>query len=130
MMNNIRLKVDNLVLDRVELVIWEPLGQILKVHITMASINVSRTIVLENGEIDTTRHPVYDQWGVICSSRDAIEDGGTISSLKRRRQEIFRTPLPIMVSRHWVLRVINANYREFYHLVFENPTPYLANMAP
>ncbi|KAJ6684745.1 MULTI-COPPER OXIDASE [Salix purpurea] len=64
-------------------------------------INVSRTIVLRNGEM-------ADYFELESSRTGNFPDTPTDNGISTLGAS-----------------VINANYREFYHLVFENPTPYL-----
>ncbi|KAJ6405917.1 hypothetical protein OIU84_013814 [Salix udensis] len=88
------------------------------------SINVSRTIVLRNGEIDTTRH-LYTVNGVSFVHQGTPLKMADYFELEASKTGNFPdTPTDNGISTLGA-SVINANYREFYHLVFENPTPYL-----
>ncbi|KAJ6670338.1 MULTI-COPPER OXIDASE TYPE I FAMILY PROTEIN [Salix koriyanagi] len=87
-------------------------------------INASRTIVLRNGEIDTNRH-LYTVNGVSLVHQGTPLKMADYFELESSRTGNFPdTPTDNGISTLGA-SVINANYREFYHLVFENPTPYL-----
>ncbi|CAK7346176.1 unnamed protein product [Dovyalis caffra] len=88
------------------------------------TIDVSRTIVLQNGEIDINRH-LYTVNGV-----SFVHSGIPLKMADYFRLDASNTgivPDRPIDSGIWTLgtSVINANYREFYHLVFENPSPSL-----
>ncbi|KAG6785665.1 hypothetical protein POTOM_007238 [Populus tomentosa] len=88
------------------------------------SINVSRTIVLRNGETDINRH-LYTVNGVSFVSQGTPLKMADYFELETSKTGIFPdTPIDNGIST-LNTSVINANYREFYHLVFENPTPSL-----
>ncbi|KAJ6336317.1 hypothetical protein OIU78_012836 [Salix suchowensis] len=87
-------------------------------------INASRRIVLRNGEIDTNRH-LYTVNGVSFVHQGTPLKMADYFELESSRTGNFPdTPTDNGISTLGA-SVINANYREFYHLVFENPTPYL-----
>nr|TKS10047.1 multi-copper oxidase type 1 family protein [Populus alba] len=88
------------------------------------SINVSHTIVLRNGETDINRH-LYTVNGVSFVSQGTPLKMADYFELETSKTGIFPdTPIDNGIST-LNTSVINANYREFYHLVFENPTPSL-----